>query len=42
MLLDQESGDHTCFTCGHVKYAVEPLERHERTRAASHGGQNLN
>ena len=42
MILDQESGDRTCFTCGHILYAVEPLERHQRTRPVSHAGQSLN
>ena len=41
MILDKESGDSTCFTCGSVTYAVEPLDR-EVKRTISHAGQILN
>jgi hypothetical protein len=39
MILDKESGDSTCFTCGSTVYAVEP----DRgvSRPISHGGQSL-
>lgn len=39
MILDKETGDSTCFTCGSVVYSVEP----DRgiMRPISHGGQNL-
>jgi hypothetical protein len=39
MILDKESGDTTCFTCGSVVYAVEPDRA--VTRPISHGGQSL-
>ena len=41
MILDKESGDSTCFTCGGVAYAIQPLDR-ENTRPISHAGQSLN
>ncbi len=44
MLPDGVSGDHSCFTCGHVRYGepVEPLERGlKRERRPSHAGQSL-
>ena len=39
MILDKESGDSTCFTCGGVVYAVVPDR--EIARPVSHGGQLL-
>jgi len=41
MIMDKESGDSTCFTCGGIVYAVEPLNR-ETPRPISHAGQSLN
>lgn len=41
MILDKESGDSTCFTCGSVVYASEPVDR-EINRPISHAGQSLN
>jgi len=41
MILDKETGDSTCFTCGSVVYAMEPTDR-ELTRPISHAGQSLN
>ena len=41
MILDKESGDSTCFTCGSTVYAAEPLDRESR-RTISHAGQVLN
>jgi hypothetical protein len=41
MILDSQSGDSTCFTCGSVVYAVEPADR-EVNRPISHAGQSLN
>jgi len=44
MLPDGPSGDHSCFTCGHVRYR-EPAERAQpngkRERRPSHAGQSL-
>ena len=40
MILDKETGDSTCFTCGSVVYAAEPIDR-ERPRPISHAGQSL-
>ena len=39
MILDKESGDSTCFSCGGVVYKVPPDA--EITRPVSHGGQRL-
>jgi hypothetical protein len=44
MLLDAASGDHACFTCGHVRYreVAEPvLPGTALERRPSHGGQSL-
>jgi hypothetical protein len=41
MILDKESGDSTCFTCGSVVYALEPMEL-QTSRPISHAGQTLN
>jgi hypothetical protein len=40
MILDSDSGDSTCFSCGHTVYAVAPSER--ASRPISHAGQSLN
>jgi hypothetical protein len=42
MMADSE-GDLTCFSCGHHKYAIEPLPllAIKRERKPSHGGQTL-
>jgi hypothetical protein len=42
MMADSE-GDMTCFSCGHHKYAVEPLPllAIKRERKPSHGGHSL-
>jgi hypothetical protein len=39
MILDSESGDASCFSCGNVVYALAPMDR--LRRRTSHGGQNL-
>lgn len=39
MILESEGGDSTCFSCGHVVYAVAPAER--ATRPILHGGQDI-
>ena len=44
MLTDSNTGDQTCFTCGHVVYptpipVVDPALRLERR--PSHGGHSL-
>ena len=40
MILDKETGDSTCFTCGSIVYAVEPDRA--TSRPISHAGQTLN
>lgn len=39
MLLDRESGDATCFSCGHVVYALPPAAR--TSGPILHAGQDL-
>jgi hypothetical protein len=39
MILDSDSGDSSCFSCGHVVYAVAPSDR--PSRPISHAGQSL-
>jgi hypothetical protein len=39
MILDSDSGDTTCFSCGHIVYAVTPSDL--PSRPISHAGQKL-
>jgi hypothetical protein len=43
MLLDAQSSDQTCFTCGNVVYAlpVIDVEFKNKERRPSHGGKSL-
>jgi hypothetical protein len=44
MLLDRDSGDHTCFTCGHIVYRQPPIDLDvtmKRVRHPTHGGRSL-
>jgi hypothetical protein len=40
MILDEETGDSACFTCGNVVYATTPTNWATQ-RVISHAGQNL-
>jgi hypothetical protein len=44
MMLDGNTNDSTCFTCGHVIYAVPAevlLPGERQPRRPTHGGQSL-
>jgi hypothetical protein len=43
MLQDGQSTDQTCFTCGHVIYALPAItvDVNRRERRPSHGGKSL-
>jgi len=39
MILDGDGADSTCFSCGHVVYAIPPVDG--LSRPTSHAGQDL-